>query len=165
MNNDLNSNFANQNNINFEDNELIQGLNNNIDMSKTTNIGREEIDIRKTQGLKDNINDSNVNTSNVDFTVLKNNNISDNIVNAKVNNNSIDYRVNSSVNVSDNITSVNVNQTNIDTSNVVSKNYDLDSGTNVADPNEIRINSNVNKNVNLDLNIKKVESLNDISDR
>ena len=166
LNKNLNANVASQNDINFDETELIKGINNNLDIVATANANIENIDVSQIQGLKANISESSVVNNNVSFeTVRPVNNLNNNLEAAKVNNNTINYNINSNVNIADNITEANVTKTNIDTSNIVSKNYDLSSGINVADLNEVKITSNINEKVDLDININKMESLSDSSDK
>ena len=164
LNNNVNLEIANENKIKFQSDGKIQGLNDNIsDVIANKNDIKFESD-KEIGNLNNNINQSNVNLNDIKFDINnKGIDINNNVETFKANDNSIDYNINTEINLKNGITTAEVKQNNIDTSNIVSNNYDLNSDIESAKVNSKGIESNINNSVNLDMNIKKMESLNELN--
>ena len=187
LNKNLFTTFNNQSNIDLEESQKVEGLNknlftsftkqNNINLEEATNIKNLDDNINsvsvkdnkintnvfsETKELDNNLNQFDINDNKISLDLSKDfTSLDREIESVKASNNSINYNVGDAVNVSRNVFEAKVNQANIDTSNVVSSNYNLSSGIDIAEVKTTGIATDINQNVNLDTNIKKMENLNE----
>lgn len=149
-----------ENNINFDaDIDQKIGYNTNFYTPNNSNIDNNiSFD---TNDLNYDTSYTNANQSKISFESVKTNNLNDGIVDFRVNNNNINYNIDNKFNISDNISSFEANTTNINVDNIGINNYDLGSNITYVEAKPTNIATDFNNNINLDLDIKKMESLND----
>lgn len=151
-----------QSNINLDEQRKVEGLTANVDVNttNTTNIGLNNNET--ISGLNREVKTENLKNNEILFNSNDINSLSNNIKEANVTDNNINYAVNN-VDFTNNISSFESAQTNINTSGMVNNNHNLGSGIQTAEVKTTGINSNIANNANLDININKLESLDDLN--